>query len=193
VWTDPRASASESNSSRILKAPDIATIRLTRQIDDSEWHIIQDRLDKSIVRGLASSGGLWTALGGILSLLFGSSIMRIMFGQYISSASLLHNTRINTIYISDSKLFSMFGLAHKSTEVRCTDAYGKLRANIEEHIQEDPQNKGLNSLICDHVIDVDPLIAADASNASNAPNVVDNGIPMPVLPRDGPADRRWTD
>ena len=88
MWTDPRASASESDSPRILKAPDIATIRLTRQIDDSEWHIIQDRLDKSIIRGLASSGGLWTALGGILSLLFGSSIMRIMFGQYISSASL---------------------------------------------------------------------------------------------------------
>ena len=182
MWTDPRAS---SESDFILRAPDIATIRLTRQIDDSEWHIIQDRLDKSIVRGLASSGGLWTALGGILSLLFGSSIMRIMFGQYILSASLLHNTFINTIYISDSKLFSMFGLAHKSAEVRdnCNRAYGSLLADIREHIQEVPENKGLKSLICDHVIDVDLLIAP------NAPNVANNGIPLSVLPRGGPANR----
>jgi hypothetical protein len=115
-----------------------------------------------------------------------------MFGQYILSASLLHNTFINTIYISDSKLFSMFGLAHKSTEVRenFADAYGRLREDIREHIQEVPDNKGLNSLICDHVIDVDLLIPTVAVNnpavaVNNSANVVGE---IPLLPMNGPAN-----
>jgi hypothetical protein len=97
--------------------------------------------------------------------------MRIMFGQYISSASLLHNTLINTIQISDSKLFSMFGLAHKGTEVRktCNRAYRQLLPDIQEHIQEEPEQKGLTSLICDHVIDVELFID---------PSAVDDKIPL---------------
>jgi len=79
VWPDPRVS-----TSLIPQGPDIATIRLTPQVDTSEWQVIQERRDKSVIRGLSSAGGLWTALGGLLSIFFGSSIMRLMFGRYFS-------------------------------------------------------------------------------------------------------------
>lgn len=80
VWPDPRA----STSSLIIVAPDIATIRLTPSVfDRSDWQIIREYQDKSVIRSISSAGGLWTALGGILSILFGSSIMRIVFGEYV--------------------------------------------------------------------------------------------------------------
>ncbi len=93
------------------------------------------------------------------------------------------NTFINTIHISDSKLFSMFGLAHtvQSTTVRdsCTgnEAYPHLLSDIQE------EKKGLSSLICDHVIDVDLLI--DPSVVDNS-SVVNN---LPLFPLRGPANR----
>jgi len=80
VWPDPWAT---TESALIPRAPHIATIRLIPQFPprESEWRVIQDHPDKSLLRGVSSGGGLWTALSGILAFLFGSSIIRTMFGK----------------------------------------------------------------------------------------------------------------
>ncbi len=80
MWPDPQAS---TETALIPRAPEIATIRLIPQFpNSSEWRIVQDRRDRSVIKGVSSTGGLWTALGGILAFLFGGSIFRTMFGKY---------------------------------------------------------------------------------------------------------------
>ena len=89
VWPDPQATP---ESALIPRAPHIATIRLIPQFPGisagtkqfpprAEWKVIQDHPYKSLLRGVSSAGGLWTALSGILAFLFGSSIIRTMFGK----------------------------------------------------------------------------------------------------------------
>jgi len=79
VWPDPQA----GTSPLIAQGSEVATIRITPQNDPSEWKIIRDYRDKSVLKGFASVGGLWAALGGIFAVLFGSSIIRIIFGMQI--------------------------------------------------------------------------------------------------------------
>ena len=78
VSTDPIA----SSFPLITRAPDIATIRLISQADISEWRIVQDYRDKSVFTGFASVGGLWSFLEGIFAVIFGLSILQIVFGMY---------------------------------------------------------------------------------------------------------------
>jgi len=74
VWPDPQASP------LIARGPDVATIRIIPQNDPSEWNIIADSRNKSILKGFADVGGLWAALGGIFALFFGCTFMQIAFG-----------------------------------------------------------------------------------------------------------------
>lgn len=76
ILPDPQASISKL----IPRSPEIATIRIISFSDFSEVTIVQDYREKSIPKGFATIGGLWTFLGGIFSALFGSSIVRILFG-----------------------------------------------------------------------------------------------------------------
>jgi hypothetical protein len=80
--------------------------------------------------------------------------MRIMFGKYIWSLSLSFN-----LHDLDSKPFSMFGLAHKvqSPKIRaaCVKEYPRILLDVSG-IEED--DRGLTSLMCDHLIDVDHLV-----------------------------------
>ena len=73
VWHDPRTN--------ITRAPDVSTLRIVTPYNFAEWRIIQQSRDKSVLKGLASVGGLWTFLGGIFTALFGTTIMRIIFGM----------------------------------------------------------------------------------------------------------------
>jgi len=77
VSTDPMA----STSPLITQAPNIATIRITSQVDTSEWRIFQDYRDKSALKGFASVGGLWSFLGGIFAVFFGTSMLQLVFGM----------------------------------------------------------------------------------------------------------------
>jgi hypothetical protein len=72
-----------STSPLITQAPNIATIRIISQTDTSEWRIFQDYHDKSALKGFASVGGLWSFLGGIFVVIFGTSILQIVFGIII--------------------------------------------------------------------------------------------------------------
>ena len=65
------------------RAPEISTIRLLNQVvyDWTDWQIIQDDRQNSVVAGLASVGGLWTSVGGLFLIIFGTSVFRILFGE----------------------------------------------------------------------------------------------------------------
>jgi len=54
VFNDPQAGI----SSHIPHSPGISTLRAYAMVDPSEWVIVQDNRDKSVVRGLADIGGL---------------------------------------------------------------------------------------------------------------------------------------
>jgi len=76
VLPDPLA----QTSLLIPNSAEISTIRLTVQNDYSDWKILQDYREKSILNGFASVGGLGTFLGGLFAIVYGSSIVRILFG-----------------------------------------------------------------------------------------------------------------
>jgi hypothetical protein len=80
ISPDPQVSISRL----VPQSPEIATIRIISLSDFSEVTIIQDYREKSIPKGFATIGGLWTFLGGVFTALFGSSIMRILFGSFLA-------------------------------------------------------------------------------------------------------------
>ena len=77
VWPDPQAVTSPV----ITQAPDVSTLRIIAPYNFAEWKIIQQSRDRSVLKGFATIGGLWTFLGGIFTALFGTSILRIIFGM----------------------------------------------------------------------------------------------------------------
>jgi hypothetical protein len=75
VFSDPLA-----GSLSIPRSPDISTFRVFMQNGAAELSNIQDYRTKSVLQGFSSLGGLWTFLGGVFAAIFGSSVLRILFG-----------------------------------------------------------------------------------------------------------------
>jgi len=67
----------------IPRSPEISTIRLINRNahDWSDWRILQDDRQNSAIAGLASVGGLWTSIGGLFLIVFGTSVLQILFGK----------------------------------------------------------------------------------------------------------------
>jgi hypothetical protein len=66
----------------IVRAPGISTLRTFAMIDSSERVFTQDSRDNSLISGFSEIGGLWTFLSGIFAVMFGSSLMRVLFGGF---------------------------------------------------------------------------------------------------------------
>ena len=75
-YPDPRA-----GNSPIPRSPEISTLRTFAMADSSERVFIQDNRENSLVRGISEIGGLWTSLSGIFTVVFGISLMRVLFGK----------------------------------------------------------------------------------------------------------------
>jgi len=60
----------------------VATIRIIIPSDTSEYIFVRDLRNKSVLSGFSSVGGLWTVLAGVFAALFGSSILRVLFGAF---------------------------------------------------------------------------------------------------------------
>ncbi|EDQ99260.1 uncharacterized protein LACBIDRAFT_335177 [Laccaria bicolor S238N-H82] len=84
VYPDPLASASPL----ILQGRDVSTFRVIMQYDLSESRMLQDYRSRSVLQGFSQVGGLWTFLTGVFAAIFGSTIVRILFGS-ISRSILL--------------------------------------------------------------------------------------------------------
>lgn len=75
ITTDP--------SPLVPHAENTATLRIWGQNDYSEWLIRRDYREKSVWAGFAAVGGFWTFLNGVFALLFGSSLLLILFGTFL--------------------------------------------------------------------------------------------------------------
>lgn len=74
---------------------DVSTLRLFFQGNWGDTHVIQDYRQNSVIAGFAGVGGLWTTLSGIFALLFGASMLQILYGQY--KFNLLYGTCISQL------------------------------------------------------------------------------------------------
>ncbi|KAF9522983.1 hypothetical protein CPB83DRAFT_69023 [Crepidotus variabilis] len=129
VWPDPRPL--KSNPSQ--NSPEIGTLRIAFQNDFSDWKIIEDYRDKSVLSGFASIGGLWAFIAGVFTAMYGTSILKTLFGF---------------------KPLSFIGLAHwfqrNSLRDACTAEYPLLQQDLQTPLLE----RGLLSFFYDHLLDV---------------------------------------
>ena len=68
--------------------PDFGTLRLYSQDSWAETRVVQDYRESSVIAGFASVGGLWTTFSGIFAILFGASMLQILYGQYHSGLTI---------------------------------------------------------------------------------------------------------
>ena len=77
VHSDPLA----SESTLIQQGRDVSTFRVIMQYDLSESRMLHDYRRRSVLQGFSQVGGLWTFLTGVFAAIFGSTIIRILFGS----------------------------------------------------------------------------------------------------------------
>jgi hypothetical protein len=77
LFPDPDTSPASSNMAR---SPDVANIRILSPNDFSSWSLIQDYRERSVLKGFAVVGGLWTFLCGVFAMVFGPSLLHLLFG-----------------------------------------------------------------------------------------------------------------
>jgi len=77
VFTNPKAGI----SLLIPCSLNASTFQVFVQDDPSEWITILDERDESVLSGLSRIGGLWAFLGGVFTVLFGTSLLCILFGK----------------------------------------------------------------------------------------------------------------
>ncbi|KAF5315033.1 hypothetical protein D9619_007477 [Psilocybe cf. subviscida] len=111
---------------------DVSTLRLFWQDNWSETRIIQDYRESSVIAGFANVGGLWTTLSGIFAIIFGASMLQILYGN---------------------KPLSIFGLAHAFNYQQMKEETLRLYPNILKEHQEGP-HRGMLALLRDHLIDL---------------------------------------
>ncbi|KJA20356.1 hypothetical protein HYPSUDRAFT_1092600 [Hypholoma sublateritium FD-334 SS-4] len=111
----------------------LSSLNVFVQDNYGELNFIQDYREHSVIDGLASVGGLWTAFGGIFAILFGASMLHTFYG---------------------SKPLSIFGIAHKfqaeTMKKQCLEKYPQI---LKEN--RSPEHRGLLSLLRDHLINLD--------------------------------------
>ncbi|KAF9017242.1 hypothetical protein BDZ89DRAFT_1074931 [Hymenopellis radicata] len=128
-----------SISSSVNDADDTATLRLYMQADFTSWRFESDYREKSVWVGLSAVGGFWTSLNGFFALLFGTSLLRILF---------------------DVKPLSTFGLLHKFKGARLGE--------YPSVFSEGTTPPGLIAYLRDHFIDISPIGSDEASDRRRA-------------------------
>jgi hypothetical protein len=160
-------------------------------MDFSEWKVVQEQRDKSVLRGFSTTGGLWTVFGGIFSICFGSSILQVMFGKLSTcefTVRFLFLTMM--LYALGVKPLSVFGLVHNVQKNRIRDACLKDYPCVSQDINRVPQKyRGLNSFLTDYLINVEPFIDDEDESIGDETRVDDNQIamqPLPIIPPPSP-------
>jgi len=77
VFPDPLAGMTPL----VPRSPEISTLCVYAMVDASEWIIVQDNREKSVIRGFSDVGGLWAFLSGAFAMIFGIPFMRVLFGE----------------------------------------------------------------------------------------------------------------
>lgn len=57
-----------------------ATLRLAPPFNPYEYAVEQEYVEHSVLSGLALMGGIWTSLNGVFAMVFGSTLLLVLFG-----------------------------------------------------------------------------------------------------------------
>ncbi|KJA21926.1 hypothetical protein HYPSUDRAFT_41528 [Hypholoma sublateritium FD-334 SS-4] len=133
-----------SMSPLIRRGANISTLRLSVVREATQWNIIRDSKNNSFLGGFSKVGGLWTFLSGIFAAIFGSSLLRVLFG---------------------SKPISVFGFAHRWERDTIGEAYHASYPAIREEMTVPPEQRGLLCLIQDHIVDLNLIDEPDFDEA----------------------------
>ena len=71
-YPDPIATFTGSNRS---------SLNIFSQSNFGELDFVQDYRETTVIAGLSSVGGLWTAFSGIFTIVFGASLLHTFYGQ----------------------------------------------------------------------------------------------------------------
>ena len=123
----------------------MASIRILSPNDFSNWRIIQDYRERSVLKGFAVVGGLWTFLCGVFAMIFGPSLMQILFGM--SSSFGLPLWHLCLTWNLDVKPLSVFGLIHRLFERERQPLFNQYNRN----------EKGFSAFMANCVTDFGPL------------------------------------
>lgn len=184
VFNDPQAGSSPF----IPQSPEVSTIRLFSQsiVDPSEWLFRHEYREKSVLKGFANVGGLWTFLAGVFAVIFGSPILRILFGEPVPK------TRFLGPLISECdtgiKPFSLFGLAHSFGESEIREATLAQYPGLLKDIRNLHPDRGLLTLIYDHLIDLD-FLTKDINSTSTLSEAEDTELVMLTTQPEGVENR----
>jgi len=109
-----------------------ASVRLFQHYDPSDWVIVQDHREYSIVGIFSSLGGIWTVVNGLFALLFGGSMLIVL----------------------GAKPVSVFGLAHRICKTTvATNLLKEFPRLKEETFPTDTNLKGVSAFIKDYIVD----------------------------------------
>ncbi|KAJ3535449.1 hypothetical protein NMY22_g6486 [Coprinellus aureogranulatus] len=126
-----------------ISDPNISTLSITKERRKSEWIIIQDYRNKSVLAGLSGVGGLGSFLSALLVIFLGTSLMRaVMRSKEHSPFGLLHS-----------------GMGSQMAEA-CQERFPALEGDIERY-QKDP---GIVAYLLSTLIDMAPLGFHDTGN-----------------------------
>ncbi|KAF9044367.1 hypothetical protein BJ165DRAFT_1480791 [Panaeolus papilionaceus] len=110
-----------------------STFRVYTSFDVSEIRVIEDSRAQSVLGGFSAVGGLWTFIGGVFTMFFGTSLMRIFFG---------------------SKSLSIFGIAQQLEKDNIARGFLQEYPHIRQELNLPPSQRGIMTLLQDHMIDV---------------------------------------
>ncbi|KAF9523166.1 hypothetical protein CPB83DRAFT_910834 [Crepidotus variabilis] len=128
----------------ITRSPaDIGTVRIKPPVKSSEWKVVEEYCEKSVLSGISTVGGLWTFLAGIFAAIYGTSVMKILFAL---------------------KPLSLFGYAHFLQKEKLRQAYMAEYPRVKDDLQVLPHDRGLLALIHDHLLELDFLSTKQEEN-----------------------------
>ena len=151
VYSDPSA----STSPLIQQGRDVSTFRVNMQYKLSELRTLQEYRSRSVLQGISQVGGLWTFLTGVFAAIFGSTIIRILFGSISESLFIFFPCFLRLSL--GIKRISFLGLAHSTQQKKIRKACHEEYPKIKEQIRQPASERGLLSFICDQLIDVEFL------------------------------------
>jgi len=118
-----------------------ASVRLFQHYDPSDWVIVEDHREDSIIGVFSSLGGIWTIVNGVFALVFGGSML-IAFGI---------------------KPVSVFGFAHRICGSIVGTKLGDHFVDLEKDAYPtDEKPKGLSAFLGDYVVDLNLLKKTDS-------------------------------
>ncbi|TFK69639.1 hypothetical protein BDN72DRAFT_840127 [Pluteus cervinus] len=130
----------------IQRGPDIGTVRIAYRDFFTDWEVIRDQHNNTVLKGLSDVGGLWSFLGGVFVWFFGSSLLRVLRG---------------------TKPVTVVGMAHnfqhdQTMRETCLSRYPNVVSDIQN-------GDGLLAILYDHLFDLEFLVGKNGERGVPVP------------------------